>query len=224
MIPEDESLDFVIEHLKDMIQEQPERKIEKVSDLTEILSNFMSTFLVVVDALISSSQLRFGAIDEKLTEFEDLLLSASIKGLSELSQVTEKRPIEETKQPIEESKVEPPKSPPMPSGDVVIPPPPPPPPPPSPTLQKEEMPVVHSTEITKEEITEKESIETTEDMEVMEVEDLAAFAFRQREKKEKISPPRPIASGLGAGSLKLELMKELKKKFRKEKITQNESI
>jgi hypothetical protein len=46
----------------------------------------MSTFLVVVDALISSSQRRFRDIDDKLKDFEDLLLSASIKGISELSE------------------------------------------------------------------------------------------------------------------------------------------
>ncbi|MHA2243666.1 MAG: hypothetical protein ACXADY_01725 [Candidatus Hodarchaeales archaeon] len=55
MIPDEESLGFLVEHLKFMIQEQPDIKLEKISDLTDILSDFMSTFLVVVDALISSS-------------------------------------------------------------------------------------------------------------------------------------------------------------------------
>ena len=82
MIPDDSSLEFLVEHLKFMIQEQPDKKIEKISDLTEILSDFMSTFLVVVDALISSSQRRFRDIDNKLKDFEDLLLGASIKGIS----------------------------------------------------------------------------------------------------------------------------------------------
>ncbi len=216
MVPEDESLEFVIEHLKDMIQEQPDRKIEKISDLTGILSDFMSTFLVVVDALISSSQLRFGAIDQKLMEFEDLLLSASNKGLSELSklsQVTEKRTIEEIEQPTQESIVEPTKYPPIPSGDVGIPPPPP-PPPPSTTLTKKLMPSPKSIEIP-----EEDSIEISEDMEV---EDLAAFAFQQR-KKERTPLSRPVSSGFSVGSLKMELMKELKKKFSSEKVTQNDS-
>ncbi|MFX1282188.1 MAG: hypothetical protein ACFFB5_00975 [Promethearchaeota archaeon] len=225
MIPEDESLEFVIEHLKDMIQEQADKKIEKVSDLTDILSNFMATFLIVVDALISSSQSRFGAIDEKLAEFEDLLQGTSIKGLSEPSEISEKRPIEEKKQPIEESVVKSSKTPPIPSSDVVISPPPPPPPSPFPsiTVAEEQKPVVETTEIMEDEITEDEAIETSEDMEEMEVEDLAAFAFQRREKKEKVPPSRQVDSGLSAGSLKLELMKELKKKFSSEKDTQNES-
>ena len=124
MIPDEESLEFLLEHLKLMIQEQPDKKIEKISDLTEILSDFMSTFLVVVDTLISSSQRRFGAIDQKLNEFEDLLLGASIKGLSELSklsQVMEKKPIKETEQLVQEALVKTTTSPPKPSIDVVSP-------------------------------------------------------------------------------------------------------
>ena len=66
MIPDENSLEFLLEHQKFMIQEQPDKKIEKISDLTEILSDFMSTFLVVVDALLSTSQRRFRAVDEKL--------------------------------------------------------------------------------------------------------------------------------------------------------------
>jgi len=69
LIPDEISLEFPLEHLKSMIQEQPDKKIEKISDLTEILSDFMSTFLVVVDVLLSTSQRRFKAVDEKMKEF-----------------------------------------------------------------------------------------------------------------------------------------------------------
>ena len=183
-----------------MIQEQPDRKIEKISDLTEILSDFMSTFLVVVDALISSSQRRFGTIEHKLNEFEDLLLGASIKGLSKLAEVTEKELIREGIQPLQQPI-------PRPSTESV---PPPPPPPKVPT--EESIPTIQSTE--------EKSIETfSEDMEV---EDLAAFAFKQRE-KETVPSPQPSPTRLGAVSLKMELMQELKKKFGSEKLKQLDS-
>ncbi|MHA2225610.1 MAG: hypothetical protein ACXAC8_10430 [Candidatus Hodarchaeales archaeon] len=73
MISDEESLGFPIEHLKFMIQEQPDRKIEKISDLTGIVSDYMSTFLVVVDTLISSNQKRFQLIDEKLGDYSSWL-------------------------------------------------------------------------------------------------------------------------------------------------------
>jgi len=186
-----------------MIQEQPDRKIEKISDLTEILSDFMSTFLVVVDALISSSQRRFGAIEHKLNEFEDLLLSASIKGLSGLSEVTEKEPIREASQPVHKPR-------PIPSREGVH---PPPPPPKVPT--EEPIPITQSTEPPGEKTTEAIS-------EDMEVEDLAAFAFKQREKV-TVPSPQPSPARLGAVSLKMELMQELKKKFGSEKFIQIDS-
>ncbi len=209
MIPDDESLEFLIEHLKYLIQEQPDRKIEKISDLTEILSDFMSTFLVVVDALISSSQRRFGAIENKLNEFEDLLLSASIKGLSglsELSQATEERLTEEIDQPLQKTEFQP--TPPRPTTEVV-------PPPPPKVTTEEHIPVV-SVQQPKE----KPIVTISEDMEV---EDLAALAFKQRE-KEATPTPRPSPARLGAVSLKMELMQELKKKFGSDKLKQNESI
>ena len=202
MIPDEESLEFLIEHLKYMIQEQPDRKIEKISDLTEILSDFMSTFLVVVDALISSSQRRFGAIEHKLNEFEDLLLSASIKGLSGLAEVTEKGPIKEVPQPV-------PQSIPRPSTEGV---PPPPPPPKVPT--EESTPKIQPAE------PEEKSMETIS--EDMEVEDLAALAFKQRE-KEATPSPQPSPVRLGTVSLKMELMQELKKKFGSERFKQLDS-
>lgn len=198
MIPDDESLEFLIEHLKYLIQEQPDRKIEKISDLTEILSDFMSTFLVVVDALISSSQRRFGAIENKLNEFEDLLLSASIKGLSGLSELSPEKidlPAHKTDFQL---------TPPRPASEVV---PPPPPPPKIPT--EEQIPPAQSVQPP-----EEKPIETISDD--MEVEDLAALAFRQRE-KEATPSPRPSPARLGAVSLKMELMQELKKKFGSEK-------
>ncbi len=222
MIPDEESLEFLLEHLKLMIQEQPDKKIEKISDLTEILSDFMSTFLVVVDTLISSSQRRFGAIDQKLNEFEDLLLGASIKGLSELSklsQVTEKRPIKETEQLVQEA-LKTTKSPPKPSSDVVS--SPSPHPQPSTTLTKEQIPAAESTGISLPESTEIPNEKPIEISEDMEVEDLAAYAFQQREKV-RTPPPRPASSRLGGVSLKMELMQELKKKFGSKKVTQNES-
>jgi hypothetical protein len=210
LIPDDESLEFLIEHLKYLIQEQPDRKIEKISDLTEILSDFMSTFLVVVDALISSSQRRFGEIENKLNEFEDLLLSASIKGLSglsELSQATEKRLTEGIDQSLQKTEFQP--IPPRPTTEVV------PPPPPPPKVSTEEHFPVASIQQPKE-----KPIETIS--EDMEVEDLAALAFNQRE-KEAPPTPRPSPARLGAVSLKMELMQELKKKFGSEKLKQNES-
>jgi hypothetical protein len=73
LISDEESLGFPIEHLKFMIQEQPDRKIEKISDLTGIVSDYMSTFLVVVDTLISSNQKRFQLIDEKLGDYSSWL-------------------------------------------------------------------------------------------------------------------------------------------------------
>ena len=54
----------------------------------------------------------------------------------------------------------------------------------------------------------------------MEVEDLAALAFRKRE---KIHSPQPPPARLGAVSLKMELMQELKKKFGSEKFKQIDS-
>jgi hypothetical protein len=199
LIPDDESLEFLIEHLKHMIQEQPDRKIEKISDLTEILSDFMSTFLVVVDALISSSQRRFGAIEHKLNEFEDLLLSASVKGLSALSEVAEKKPIKEVVQSAQQSI-------PRPTSQSVV----PPPPPKVPT--EEPIPVIST------QYSEENSIETLS--EDMEVEDLAALAFKQRE---ATPSPQPPPARLGAVSLKMELMQELKKKFGSEKFKQIDS-
>ena len=203
MIPDDESLEFLIEHLKYMIQEQPDRKIEKISDLTEILSDFMSTFLVVVDALISSSQRRFGAIEHKLNEFEDLLLNASVKGLSGLAEVAEK-PIKEVVTPVQQPIQRP-------TGEGVTPPPPPPPP---------KIPTEQPTPTVTTQIPEEKPIETIS--EDMEVEDLAALAFKQREKKATPSPQPPPAR-LGAVSLKMELMQELKKKFGSEKFKQIDS-
>lgn len=203
MIPDDESLEFLIEHLKYMIQEQPDRKIEKISDLTEILSDFMSTFLVVVDALISSSQRRFGAIEHKLNEFEDLLLNASIKGLSGLSEVTEKGTIREDSQPVHKPRSRP-------SSEGV------PPPPPPPKVPTEEFGLT----ILSTEPPEEKPIETIS--EDMEVEDLAAIAFKQREKK-TVPSPQPSPARLGAVSLKMELMQELKKKFGSEKFKQLDS-
>jgi hypothetical protein len=201
LIPDDESLEFLIEHLKYMIQEQPDRKIEKISDLTEILSDFMSTFLVVVDALISSSQRRFGAIEHKLNEFEDLLLGASVKGLSGLSEVAEK-PIKEVVQPVQQPI-------PRPTSESVTPPPPP------PKINTEEPTSVMSTQPP-----EEKPIETVS--EDMEVEDLAALAFKQRE-REVAPSPQPPPARLGAVSLKMELMQELKKKFGSEKSKQIDS-
>ena len=201
LIHDDESLEFLIEHLKFMIHEQPDKKIEKISDLTDILSDFMSTFLVVVDALISSSQRRFGAIDQKLDEFEDFLLNASIKGLSDLadlSQATEKKRIEKKEQPIQETKPRAAKIPPKPSNDVVSP----------PTPTRRQIPTSESIDTPRE-----IPVEMSEDMEV---EDLAAFAFQQREKSPTPST-RPKPPRLGAVSLKMELMQELKKKFGTEK-------
>ncbi|UCG03060.1 MAG: hypothetical protein JSW11_03540 [Candidatus Heimdallarchaeota archaeon] len=205
MIPDEESLEFLIEHLKYMIQEQPDRKIEKISDLTEILSDFMSTFLVVVDALISSSQRRFGVIEHKLNDFEDLLLNASIKGLSglsELSHTTEKKPSKEphrVQQPI-----------PRPTSTGV-----PPPPPPTKVPTEGQIPITESTHPP-----EEKPIETISDD--MEVEDLAALAFKQRE-KETAPSTRTSPAPLGAVSLKTELMQELKKKFGSEKFKQIDS-
>ena len=186
-----------------MIQEQPDRKIEKISDLTEILSDFMSTFLVVVDALISSSQRRFGAIEHKLNEFEDLLLNASIKGLSGLSEVTEKGTIREDSQPVHKPRSRP-------SSEGV------PPPPPPPKVPTEEFGLT----ILSTEPPEEKPIETIS--EDMEVEDLAAIAFKQREKK-TVPSPQPSPARLGAVSLKMELMQELKKKFGSEKFKQLDS-
>lgn len=209
MIPDEESLEFLVEHLKFMIQEQPDKKIEKVSDLTDVLSDFMSTFLVVVDALISSSQKRFAAIDKKLSEFEDLLLKASIKGLSELSELshaTEKKHVKEIVQPTSKIVPETIRSPPIPSSGIAAPPPPPPAP------KEREIPTSESTEAQQEKM-----IEISDDMEV---EDLAAFAFQKRE---KVPTPSPVSPGLGTVSLKMELMQELKKKFGSEKQGQNES-
>ena len=182
-----------------MIQEQPDRRIEKISDLTEILSDFMSTFLVVVDALISSSQRRFGAIEQKLNEFEDLLLSASIKGLSGLSDLTEKPLTKEITKPVQQPI-------PRPSSEAV---PPPPPPPPSKVPTEEEISIIEPIQAPEE----KPSETISEDMEV---EDLAALAFKQRE-KETVPSPQPSPARLGAVSLKMELMQELKKKFGSEK-------
>jgi hypothetical protein len=195
LIPDEESLEFLIEHLKFMIQEQPDRKIEKISDLTEILSDFMSTFLVVVDALISSSQRRFGAIEHKLNEFEDLLLSASVKGLSGLSEVTEK-PIKEIIQPVQPI--------PRPTSGKVTPPPPPP-----------KIPTEEPTPVISTPPPEEKPVETIS--KDMEVEDLASLAFKQRE---TTPSPRPPPARLGAVSLKMELMQELKKKFGSEKSKQ----
>ena len=219
LIPDEESLEFLIEHLKYMIQEQPDRKVEKISDLTDVLSDFMSTFLVVVDSLISTSQRRFRAIDEKLGEFEDLLLSSSVKGiseLSELSQATEKRPLTEMEIKEQEilSKVT--KTPGIPSKEVVTPPPPPPTPSvldPTVTPTMEAVPSAQPNEVSKE-----IPMEISEDMEV---EDLAAFAFQER-KKVTAPTPRPTSTRLGAVSLKMELMQELKKKFGADKKEQNE--
>jgi len=211
LIPDEESLEFLVEHLKFMIQEQPDKKIEKVSDLTDVLSDFMSTFLVVVDALISSSQKRFALIDKKLSEFEDLLLKASIKGLSELSELshaTEKKHVKEVVQPTPEIVPETIRSPPMPSSGVVAPPPPP------PALKKRTIHTSESTEAQQENI-----IEISDDMEV---EDLAAFAFQKREKSPTPTPSSG-SPGLGTVSLKMELMQELRKKFGSEKQGQNES-
>lgn len=211
MIPDEESLEFLVEHLKFMIQEQPDKKIEKVSDLTDVLSDFMSTFLVVVDALISSSQKRFAVIDKKLSEFEDLLLKASIKGLyelSELSHATNKKHVEEVVQPTPNVVPNTIKSPPIPSSGVVAPPPPPPVP------IKRVIPTSGSTEVQQE-----KTIEISDDMEV---EDLAAFAFQKREKA-PTPTPSPGSSGLGTVSLKMELMQELKKKFGSKTQGQNES-
>ncbi|MFX1517087.1 MAG: hypothetical protein ACFFC6_12365 [Promethearchaeota archaeon] len=199
MIPDDESLEFLIEHLKYMIQEQPDRRIEKISDLTDILSDFMSTFLVVVDALISSSQRRFGAIEQKLNEFEDLLLSASIKGLSGLTDLTEKPLAREITQPVQQPI-------PRPSIEAV---PPPPPPPPSKVPTEEEISIIEPIQAPEE----KPSETISEDMEV---EDLAALAFKQRE-KETVPSYQPSPTRFGAVSLKMELMQELKKKFGSEK-------
>jgi uncharacterized membrane protein len=201
LIPDEESLEFLIEHLKYMIQEQPDRKIEKISDLTEILSDFMSTFLVVVDALISSSQRRFGAIEHKLNEFEDLLLNASVKGLSGLSEVAEK-PIKEIVQPVQQPIQR------QTSESV-------PPPPPPPKIPTEEFTTVMSAQLPKE-----KPVETIS--EDMEVEDLAALAFKKREKEQTPSSQSPPAR-LGAVSLKMELMQELKKKFGSEKLKQIDS-
>ncbi|MFX0204551.1 MAG: hypothetical protein ACFFDT_01085 [Candidatus Hodarchaeota archaeon] len=201
MIPDDESLEFLIEHLKYMIQEQPDRKIEKISDLTEILSDFMSTFLVVVDALISSSQRGFGVIEHKLNEFEDLLLNASVKGLSGLSEVVEK-PIKEVIQPVQQPIPRPTNK------SITLPPPPP------KALTEKITPVMSP------QLPEEKPIGTIS--EDMEVEDLVALAFKQRE-EEATPSPQPPPARLGAVSLKMELMQELKKKFGSEKLKQIDS-
>lgn len=200
MIPDESSLEFLIEHLKFMIQEQPDKKIEKISDLTEILSDFMSTFLIVIDSLLSSSQRRFRDIDNKLKEFEDLLLGVSIKGISGLSDYSQvpihQPPLMKTAelQPpvIEENptvKVE------LKEYSSV-----PPPPPPSQTSSNQQPVDAKTEEINLNEVGD------------LKVEDLAALAFRER-KIPSSKSKRPVSRPLGSLSLKMELMQELKKKF-----------
>ncbi|MFW9902875.1 MAG: hypothetical protein ACFFFH_00965 [Candidatus Thorarchaeota archaeon] len=132
----------------------------------------MSTFLVIVDALISSSQKRFSAIEHKLNEFKDLLLGASVKGLLGLFVATKKGPIKEVIQPVQQSISR------LTSETVTSPPPHPP---------------------------EEKSFETIS--EDMEVEDLAALAFKQRE-REATPPSRPPPARFGAVSLKMELFRD----------------
>lgn len=200
MIPDESSLEFLIEHLKFMIQEQSDKKIEKISDLTEILSDFMSTFLVVVDALISSSQRRFRVIDDKLKEFEDLLLSASVKGLTELSEfshATEKNPIK-FKKPQPETvipkKIQP--------NEVItenI----------SSSSQSPAPPPIPTEEIKSDVPSNEGTVAVPENLEV---ETLAALAFQER-KTSPVQSQKPAPNPLGSMSLKVELLTELKKKF-----------
>lgn len=198
LIPDENSLEFLIEHLKLMIQEQPDKRIEKISDLTDILSDFMSTFLVVVDALISSSQRRFKAMDEKLDDFEDLLLSSSVKGLSQLA---EKPHVPQTVEKIT-SEVQ--KAAPAPfdkaisstpSSAQTVPPPP--------SQEAENEVVVPESPV----IPEEKTIEITDDLEV---DQLANLAFQQRKQTPSSPRPTPVRPTV---SLKMELMQELKKMF-----------
>ncbi|MHA2243665.1 MAG: hypothetical protein ACXADY_01720 [Candidatus Hodarchaeales archaeon] len=126
-----------------------------------------------------------------------------MSGLSQLSKVTEKRPIKETEQLVQEALIKPTKSPPKPSGDVIS--PPPPPPSSATSLTKEKIPAAESTGISLPESTKIPNEKPIEISEDMEVEDLAAYAFQQRVKVGKTSP-RPAASRFGAVSLKMELM------------------
>ncbi|UCE13608.1 MAG: hypothetical protein JSV04_00170 [Candidatus Heimdallarchaeota archaeon] len=210
MIPADDSLEFLIEHLKHMIQEQPDKKIEKISDLTEILSDFMATFLVVVDALISSSQRRFKSMDEKLEDFENLLLTSSVKGLSQLSEkpeVPETEMVEEIPSEVQKSIPTPSDISPIPSPVQVVTPPPPPPPPSHETVTENGVVVPEPPVITK---------EMTDNLEV---EQLADLAFQQRKKTPPSPRPTPVRPTV---SLKMELMQELKKKFGTKKPDPNE--
>ncbi len=185
-----------------MIQEQPDKKIEKISDLTEILSDFMSTFLVVVDTLVSSSQRRFRDIDDKLKDFEDLLLGTSIKGISGLSDYSQ-TPVQQP--PLVNTATQP--SPVVKETPIAkvelkkfssVPPPPPPHPSQSSSNQQSE-----------DVKTKVLNLEETGDLEV---EDLAALAFQER-KTPSTQIQRPAPRPLGSISLKMELMQELKKKF-----------
>lgn len=202
MIPDESSLEFLVEHLKFMIQEQPDKKIEKISDLTEILTDFMSTFLVVVDALISSSQRRFRDIDNKLIEFENLLLGASIKGISGLSDYSQV-PVQQPP-PVNTATHQPPVIKENPIAKVELKEfssvPPSPPPHPSQSSSNQQL------EDAKNKVL---NLEETGDLEV---EDLAALAFQER-KTPSPRPQQPSTRPLGSLSLKMELMQELKKKF-----------
>ncbi|MHA2073558.1 MAG: hypothetical protein ACW97X_02990 [Candidatus Hodarchaeales archaeon] len=160
----------------------------------------MSTFLVVVDALISSSQRRFRDIDDKLKEFEDLLLSASIKGISELSEyshVPVKQPtqVKATTQQLPVTNEVPTATVELKEYSSV----PPSPPPSQPSIDQQP----------EESLSRNIILEETGDLEV---EDLAAMAFQKR-KKTPTHPQRPASRPLGSVSLKMELMQELKKKF-----------
>jgi hypothetical protein len=160
----------------------------------------MSTFLVVIDALISSSQRRFKTIDDKLKEFEDLLLSASVKGLTDLtefSHATEIQPIK-TKQYQSETLISKGKK----SVKVV-----------SEDMSSNSPPLISPVPSTKKIIPEISSNDgTIEITEELEVEDLAALAFRKRESS-TVQTPKPKPRPLGSMSLKMDLMTELKKKF-----------
>jgi len=81
----EESLEFLLDYLKEMIKAQEDKEITKVGDIAQILSDFMNTFLIVIDTLLKIMQTKFGDSDNKLAEFEDLLLKSSIQALNGLT-------------------------------------------------------------------------------------------------------------------------------------------
>lgn len=81
----EESLEFLLDYLKEIIMAQEDKEITKVGDIAQILSDFMNTFLIVIDTLMKIIQTKFGDSDQKLVEFENLLLKSSVQALSGLT-------------------------------------------------------------------------------------------------------------------------------------------